>query len=128
MHHVALDTLEPRVVVAAYELTQRGGRVGRGGLVQAGRDGGQVLKLKALRTGNAGRFEDLFVGGAASVDGGQFRRSGFESLELLANFEGDANGATVLLNGALQRLANPPGGVRRELESTLGFKLLYGAH
>jgi len=34
--------------------------------------------------------------------------------KLLADFEGDADRATVLLDGALQSLTDPPGGVRGE--------------
>ena len=45
---------------------------------------------------------------------------------LLADLEGDADGAPVLLDGPLERLADPPGGVGREPEAALPVELLDG--
>ena len=57
----------------------------------------------------------------------QLGRRRLEALELLADFEGDTDRATVLLDGALEGLADPPGGVGRELEAALPVELLDGA-
>ena len=82
------------------------------------------VQVVALGLGHAGRFGQFVVGRLAAEDRGQLGRRRFEPLELFADFEGDADGASVLLDGALQRLADPPGGVGRELESALPVELL----
>jgi len=72
------------------------------------------------------RQGQFVVGRLATEDRGQFGRRRLEALELLADFEGDTDRATVLLDGALEGLADPPGGVGRELEPALPVELLDG--
>ena len=47
---------------------------------------------------------------------------------LFGDFHGHADGVAVLLDGTLQGLADPPGGVRRESEAPLPVELVHGPH
>jgi hypothetical protein len=127
VHHGLLDIAHPVVLAGSNEVAQRRGGVRRGGLVEAGRDARESAQAFAFGLGHAGCLGELLVGWLAREDRRQFRGRGFEALELLSHLEGDPYRAAVLLDGALQRLANPPGRVGRELESPLPIELLHRA-
>src|ERR1700752_4288445 len=84
-------------------------------------------------------FPDLFNRELETL--GNFLRSGLtskpleqltvclhEPVDVLDHVDGYANRASLVSNGARNRLANPPCGIRREFESPPPFKFLHCSH
>src|SRR5262249_45617154 len=71
---------------------------------------------------------DLFRRGLAAELLDELPRGADELVDRLDHVHGDADGASLVGDGARDRLADPPRGVRRELVATAVLKLVYRLH
>src|SRR5205807_6307936 len=93
--------------------------------LEAHRDALRRTELVEVRRVHPGGRGQLGVGRVAAKLGHQPALNGAEAGELLGHVHRDADGAGVVLEAALHRLADPPGGVRGELEAAPVVELLH---
>ena len=79
-------------------------------------------------TVDAAGFGDLFGGRVALQVRGELPRDAVGALRLLGHLHGHPDRVAVLLDGALQGLADPPRGVGGEAEAALPVELVDGPH
>jgi len=78
----------PVLRVRCHEVPERGARVRRGRLVEAGGHAGHALERAALLGGDAGRFGQLLFGRRTAELAGQLRGGGVEPLQPLTTSRG----------------------------------------
>ena len=89
------------------------------------RDGLQLLDLLHR---NVHAAADFFVGRSAAQFLFELARGAQELVHALVHVNRNADGAGLVGDGARDGLANPPGGVGRELVAAAVFELVGGAH
>ena len=114
--------------VGRNQVAERGGGVGRRRLVEAGHHPGRLGQVGPRLGTGVGGVVQLFIGGWALQLMGQLPQGGIHLLVAFGHLHGKPDGPPVLLDSPLQRLADPPGGIRREAEAPLPVELVDGSH
>ncbi len=111
-------------LVAGHQVTQGGGGVGGGRLVEAGHDPGGSGQVRPDRGGGVGGIVELVVGRRPLQLMGELPQGRVDLLVPLGDLHGEADGAPVLLDGPLEGLSDPPRGVGGEPEAALPVELV----